>query len=56
MLRIQNGRRQRPCQRVNRPLMNPAIKQVNVIIIGIRFRGSIEFQRVMEEGNYQVHY
>lgn len=36
-------------QRVNRPSVNSAIKQVNVIIMGLKFRGSAECHRVMEE-------
>lgn len=35
--------------RVSRPSVNSAIKQVNVIIIDIKFRGSTECHRVMEK-------
>lgn len=41
-----------PVIRVNRPSVNSAIKQVNVIIIGIKFRGSTECHRVMEKRDY----
>lgn len=41
-----------PChQGVNGPLANSAIKQVKVIIMDVKFRGSTEFHRVME-GDY----
>lgn len=52
--------RQSSChQRVNRLSVNSAIKQVaikqvNVIIMGTRVRGSTDCDRVMEKGDYQV--
>lgn len=49
--------RKSPCrQRVRRPLVNSNTKQANVIIVGITFRGSTEFHRVVKKGHYQVWY